>query len=78
MKTNPPLIGPKKGLIGIQMMFSYSFYTAPGEIFSYTSATEINTPDGYMFGSYQMVKNDKILFDAKIDKCMLNMPRTIH
>ena len=53
-------------------------HIAPGEFFSYTSATEINTPDGYMFGSYQMVKNDKTLFDAKIDKCMLNMPRTIH
>ena len=53
-------------------------HIAPGEIFSYSSATEINTPDGFMFGSYQMVKNDKTLFDAKIDKCMLNMPRTIH
>jgi ApaG protein len=53
-------------------------HIAPGEIFSYSSATEINTPDGFMFGSYQMVKNDKTLFNAKIDKCMLNMPRTIH
>ena len=50
----------------------------PGEIFSYTSATEINTPDGYMFGSYQMVKTDKTAFDALVDKCMLNMPGTIH
>ena len=53
-------------------------HIAPGEIFSYSSATEINTPDGFMFGSYQMVKNDKTLFNAKTDKCMLNMPRTIH
>jgi ApaG protein len=53
-------------------------HIAPGEIFSYSSAAEINTPDGFMFGSYQMVKNDKTLFNAKTDKCMLNMPRTIH
>ena len=26
-----------------------------GEIYSYTSATEINTPSGLMYGSYQMI-----------------------
>lgn len=50
----------------------------PGEIFSYTSVTEISTPDGFMFGSYQMLRADKTLFDAPIDKSMLNMPRSIH
>ena len=53
-------------------------HIGPGEIFTYTSATEINTPDGFMFGSYQMIKTDRTAFNAEIERCMLNMPGIIH
>ena len=53
-------------------------HIGPGEVFSYTSATEIDTPDGFMYGSYRIVKSDNSTFDATIQKSMLNMPRTVH
>ena len=53
-------------------------HIGPGEIFSYTSATEIDTPDGFMYGSYRMIKSDNSSFDATVEKSMLNMPRALH
>ncbi|MDC0126755.1 Co2+/Mg2+ efflux protein ApaG [Methylophilaceae bacterium] len=50
----------------------------PGEIFSYSSGTEIDTPLGNMLGTYHMVTEEGISFDAKIPKFELNMPRILH
>ena len=49
-----------------------------GEIYSYTSATEINTPSGLMYGSYQMIDEKAQGFDAKIPIFKLIMPRVLH
>lgn len=48
------------------------------ETYSYTSATEINTPSGFMYGSYQMIDENAEEFNVKIDKFKLIMPRTLH
>ena len=50
----------------------------PGEIFTYSSGTEINTPLGSMWGTYYMITEEGIEFDAKIPKFELNMPRILH
>ena len=50
----------------------------PGEIFSYSSGTEIDTPLGSMFGIYHMVTEEGINFEAQIPKFDLIMPRTLH
>ena len=49
-----------------------------GDIFTYSSGTEIDTPLGSMLGTYHMVTEEGIEFDAKIPKFELNMPRTLH
>jgi ApaG protein len=49
-----------------------------GDIFTYSSGTEIDTPLGSMLGTYHMVTEEGIKFDAKIPKFELNMPRTLH
>tara|TARA_B100000902_G_scaffold310164_1_gene299680 strand:- start:1059 stop:1448 length:390 start_codon:yes stop_codon:yes gene_type:complete len=49
-----------------------------GSLYSYTSGTEINTPVGSMLGSYRMITEEGIEFDAKISEFELNMPRTLH
>ena len=48
------------------------------ESYSYTSGTEIDTPTGFMSGTYKMQSKDGKLFDAKIPKFELHMPRTLH
>ena len=50
----------------------------PGEVYSYSSFTEISTPSGFMWGSYQMLTESEISFDVEIPKFELNMPRTLH
>jgi ApaG protein len=50
----------------------------PGEKFEYSSGCALNTPVGTMKGSYQMVAEDGIQFDAPIDEFILSMPRTLH
>ncbi len=50
----------------------------PGEAFSYTSAAMIETPVGSMQGSYQMIADDGVEFDAPIDPFNLSVPRTLH
>jgi ApaG protein len=50
----------------------------PGEIYNYSSFTEISTPSGFMWGSYQMLTESEISFDVEIPKFELNMPRTLH
>jgi len=53
-------------------------YLRPGEAFQYTSGTMIETPVGSMRGSYQMIADDGIEFDAPIAPFSLSVPRTLH
>ncbi|HHO69036.1 MAG TPA: Co2+/Mg2+ efflux protein ApaG [Gammaproteobacteria bacterium] len=50
----------------------------PGEQFRYTSGTIIETPVGSMRGSYQMIADDGVEFDAQIPPFTLSIPRTLH
>jgi ApaG protein len=50
----------------------------PGERYRYTSGTMLETPVGTMRGSYQMVADDGVEFDAEIPVFTLSMPRTLH
>ncbi len=53
-------------------------YLAPGSSFEYTSGTVLETPVGSMRGSYQMITDDGVEFDAEIPAFVLTMPRTLH
>jgi ApaG protein len=61
-----------EGVIGEQP------FLRPGESFEYTSGTAIATPVGTMRGSYQMVGEDGVEFDAPIPEFTLSMPRVLH
>jgi ApaG protein len=50
----------------------------PQESFEYTSGTAIATPVGTMRGSYQMVAEDGIAFEAPIPEFTLSIPRVLH
>ena len=50
----------------------------PGENFRYTSGTMMKTPIGTMHGSYQMIADDGVRFDAEIPSFSLNVPRMLH
>jgi len=50
----------------------------PHESFQYTSGTAIATPVGTMRGTYQMVADDGMQFDASIPEFTLSMPRVLH
>ena len=50
----------------------------PAESFEYTSGTAIATPVGTMRGSYQMVAEDGLQFDATIPEFTLSIPRVLH
>jgi ApaG protein len=50
----------------------------PNESFQYTSGTAIATPVGTMRGSYQMVAENGVQFDAPIPEFTLSMPRVLH
>lgn len=49
-----------------------------GESFRYTSGTMIETSVGSMRGSYQMIADDGVEFDAEIPAFTLSIPRTLH
>ncbi|NWG39476.1 MAG: Co2+/Mg2+ efflux protein ApaG [Hydrogenophilaceae bacterium] len=53
-------------------------FLRPGETFEYTSGTSLATPVGTMRGSYQMVAEDGLKFDAEIPEFTLTMPRVLH
>ncbi len=53
-------------------------YLRPGEGFQYTSGTMLETPVGTMHGSYQMIADDGIYFDAEIKPFTLSVPRLLH
>jgi ApaG protein len=61
-----------EGVIGEQPIIQ------PGEKFTYSSGTEINTPVGSMLGLYNMVTEEGVEFEANIPEFELNMPRTLH
>lgn len=50
----------------------------PGASFQYTSGTMIETSVGSMRGSYQMIADDGVEFDAEIPAFTLSIPRTLH
>jgi ApaG protein len=53
-------------------------HLAPGEAFRYTSAAAIETPVGTMHGSYQMVGDDGVAFDAPIPPFRLAVAQVFH
>lgn len=50
----------------------------PGESFEYTSAAVLDTPVGSMHGTYQMVADDGVEFDAIIPAFGLSVPNVLH
>ena len=60
------------GVVGAQPVLR------PGEQHEYTSGTSIATPVGTMRGSYRMVAEDGVQFDAPIPEFTLAMPRILH
>ena len=60
------------GVVGEQPLLK------PSESFQYTSGAAIATPVGTMRGSYQMVGEDGVQFDAPIPEFTLSMPRVLH
>jgi ApaG protein len=50
----------------------------PGEDFSYTSGTVLETHLGTMHGRYEMIADDGTRFDAPIPAFTLSVPRTLH
>lgn len=60
------------GVVGHQPLLE------PGQSFEYTSGCALTTPVGTMKGSYQMVADDGLSFDATITEFVLSMPRVLH
>lgn len=60
------------GVVGQQPLLQ------PQESFEYTSGAAIATPVGTMRGSYQMVAEDGMRFDATIPEFTLSAPRVLH
>lgn len=61
-----------QGVVGAQPRLK------PGESFEYTSGSVLATPVGTMRGSYQMVAEDGLRFDAPIPEFTLSAPRVLH
>jgi len=61
-----------KGVVGEQP------HLKPGENYRYTSGTMLETPVGTMHGSYHLMADDGVEFDADIPQFTLAMPRTLH
>ncbi len=60
------------GVVGQQPLLQ------PQESYEYTSGTAIATPVGIMRGSYQMVAEDGVSFEAAIPEFTLSVPRVLH
>jgi len=50
----------------------------PDESFEYTSGTALATPVGTMRGTYQMIAEDGLQFDAIVPEFTLSIPRVLH
>ena len=61
-----------EGVVGEQPLLR------PNESFEYTRGTAIATPVGTMRGSYHMVADDGVEFDAPIPEFALAMPGMLH
>ena len=53
-------------------------YLKPNEGFRYTSGTVLETPVGSMQGSYHLVADDGVEFDAPIPAFSLSVPNFLH
>lgn len=53
-------------------------YLRPGEGFQYTSGAILATAVGSMKGTYHLLADDGIAFDADIPAFVLSIPRTLH
>ncbi len=53
-------------------------YLRPGEEFTYTSGAVLETAVGSMQGSYQMLSDDGVPFDAQIPAFSLSVPHVLH
>lgn len=51
---------------------------APGESYEYSSGTELPTPVGTMRGSYGMMAEDGVSFEAPIPEFALSVPGALH
>ena len=60
------------GVVGEQLRL------VPGEDFQYTSAALIETPVGTMEGTYQLMADDGVSFDAAIPLFRLSIPNILH
>ena len=60
------------GVVGEQPLLK------PGDSFEYTSGTAISSPVGSMKGSYQMIAEDGLHFNASIPEFTLSVPRILH
>lgn len=61
-----------EGVVGEQPLLQ------PGDSFEYTSGAILETPVGSMQGSYQMLADNGVAFDAEIPAFILAPPRTLH
>jgi ApaG protein len=61
-----------EGVVGQQPLLK------PQQSFEYTSGASIATPVGTMRGSYQMVAEDGVRFEAPIPEFALSVPRMLH
>lgn len=50
----------------------------PGEKYEYTSSCQLDTPVGIMRGTYQMMAEDGMAFEAEIPAFTLAIPRVLH
>lgn len=50
----------------------------PGQTFEYTSWAMLKTPFGLMRGSYQMEREDRSMFDARIAEFALAQPNAVN
>ena len=60
------------GVVGEQPLLE------PQQMYQYTSSTALSTCIGTMRGSYQMVAEDGVAFDAPIPEFILSAPRVLH
>lgn len=60
------------GVVGEQPLL------VPGETFRYTSGAVLETPLGTMHGSYRMIGQDGLSFDAPIPAFRLAVPNALH
>ena len=49
-----------------------------GDKYEYTSAVVLDTPVGTMEGSYQLVDDGGVAFDAPIEPFLLSIPNAVH